>query len=296
MEFSSIDEIMDDLNIDDVNDLTNNEEIDNNQTYINKVLIGRYEPSEELMNEIGVVDYFTVDQIEQVVSEEDTMLLISMESKLFPSYEEEDLKEIFLLAFETQNEEIIDMLVKNGATVLYEYRCHYIELSRIQYYITGDIVPQELFKFESTANNLLNIEKLSVLSYIKSVGELDLHRWLKEIPELVFLPNPDTTLAKLSEQETNFKQVLQEISDSEQIFDGSIRFFDFSSNKRETLITHQKQVKDFLKELKVGIGELNRLYHGQPDTRLIGNVRDSLINRLTRLAGELDQTTEKLEQ
>jgi len=113
MDHSSIDEIMDDLIIHDINDLTNNEEIDNNQIYIDKVLIDRYEPSEELMNEIGVVDYFTVDQIEQVVSEEDTMLLISMESKLFPSYEE-DLKEIFLLAFETQNEEIIETVIRIG--------------------------------------------------------------------------------------------------------------------------------------------------------------------------------------
>ncbi|MFC1932101.1 hypothetical protein ACFLXU_00520 [Chloroflexota bacterium] len=177
-----------------------------------------------------------------------------------------------------------------------EHRCRFSELLLIQYDIRGNISPESLFQFQSTQNVIPSGSSLSIRAYKKMIAELDIHKWVKIIPEVTLMPEPDTTLSQLKEQENRLSALIAEARNAEQKVHDFSRFQDMSlgNRKREAIIQHRNMIMSYLKEVGQGIGELRRFYSSKPESRMIEATSSRLVSKLSSLLQKIDEAMEQL--
>ena len=185
-----------------------------------------------------------------------------------------------------------------GESYVYEHLCRYSDLPLIQYDIKGSISPESLFQFQ-TEPILISSDKkwaLSIKAYKNTLAELDIHKWLNIIPEATLIPEPDTTLSQLKEQEDSLSKLIMEVRDTEKVVTEFSRFQDLSSRNpmRESIVQHRNLILEYLREVERGISALKGLYSGQPRVSQIEAERNKIVSKLTTLVQRIDQATEKL--
>jgi hypothetical protein len=185
-----------------------------------------------------------------------------------------------------------------GESHVYEHLCNYSELSIIQYDIKANVSPESLFQFETKLTKISPENRwiAPITAYKKMIAELDIHKWLAIIPEVTIIPEPDTTLSQLKEQEDKLSTLIKELAKTVQQVDDFSRFQDMSlrNPKREYIIKHRNMVMDYLKQVERGIGELSRLYSSKPDSSMIEATKNRIVSKLSTLLHIIDGATERL--
>ncbi len=181
--------------------------------------------------------------------------------------------------------------LKGGESFYYEHRCKYSELPLIRYTVKSSVNPAFSIRIATPEVAIpATRSQLSLNAYLKTMAEINLHKWTTDVIARVRVPGVDTTLGQIREEQKKLNDAVKEISGLSAQLNGVYVFI----QKNDSVIRfHQNTIAEYFREVQKGCGELNQLL-GKPEARTIEARREHIIRRLNELATTVDEAIKKL--
>lgn len=178
----------------------------------------------------------------------------------------------------------------------FEYSCRYCDIPFVEHELKGRVSPEELFRFEVNPIIPKRNSTLSIQSYLTVLKELDIHKWLRNIPGTVLVVGPDTTLSQLNSEEKRLSDIITEIRNASEVLDRFVSLLEMplGSRFREQLLNHRNQVKGYLAQVDRAVIDLLDTYRRRERASVTQSRLDHMVSSLTPLAENLDKETDKL--
>jgi hypothetical protein len=198
------------------------------------------------------------------------------------------------LPSEMQTIEVGVLRPQDSTTV--EYHCQISELPDVEYDVSGDISTQTLFHVASVEGNRLpgDSANLPPQTYMRMFKDMNVHQWLNSTIRDFPLPDPDTTLAQLSDLATPLNDAIIQIRTAKERLTRVLQFISQSNQQdRDALASHQNAVDAYLTETVQQVSKIRQTL-GSSNVIQIASAIEHETERLERSARQMDQATEDL--
>jgi hypothetical protein len=183
----------------------------------------------------------------------------------------------------------------SGESFKYEHRSRYSDLGKIVFTVDGTVSPSHLFRVKHKASNIPpGVASLSIASYVEVLKDINIHRWLRDVIEIMPIPASNTTQAEIEAQKDRLRDAAKEISGTKEQLQNIYGFIIRKTDTdRDKMNKHRKLVEDYLDHTAQGCSELRKMLDTY-NARTLESNRQGIVGRLSQESLKLDQATEGL--
>jgi hypothetical protein len=183
----------------------------------------------------------------------------------------------------------------SGESFTYEHRSRYSDLGRIVFSVEGKVSPSHLLRVKNEARNIPSrVARLSMASYVEVLKDINLHKWLRDVIEVLPIPSADANQPEIEALQGKLRIATKEIGDTKTQLENILNFIIRTTDKDKSKMNQlSRLVEEYLTHTAQGCSELSKMLDTY-NTRTLESSRQNIVSRLSQEAAKLDQASAEL--
>jgi len=182
----------------------------------------------------------------------------------------------------------------SGQSFVYEHRCSYFEVAKLQWFIEGKVSPESLLRFRRRSVNVPRNQQLPVKVYFDFLERLNIQTKLEGIISSWDAPGPQTTLSEMTEKQKSLTDIITTIRESGTQLQEFLSFINYKK-EREDILRHRTLFQEFLKSTERDVTDLIQLVQAKR-TDGYEKIRNMVLSKLATNIERFDNITTELKK